>query len=59
MTPFRGLCKESQVGIWEGAYQNQAWLRWWDVQDNLLLAGKQQNSGQSPSKRKPLDLLNG
>jgi len=30
-----------EVGVWEGAYQNQSqlWLRWWDLQGNLLLTG--------------------
>ncbi|MGD1804559.1 hypothetical protein ACP6PL_03830 [Dapis sp. BLCC M126] len=28
-----------ELGIWEGEYQSQVWpwLRWWDVQGNLLL----------------------
>jgi Uma2 family endonuclease len=32
---------EVEVGVWEGAYQNQTqrWLRWWDLQGNLLLTG--------------------
>jgi len=27
--------------VWEEAYQNQIqlWLRWWDLQGNLLLTG--------------------
>lgn len=30
-----------EVGVWEGIYQNQTqpWLRWWDLQGNLLLTG--------------------
>jgi len=29
--------------VWDGAYQNQTqlWLRWWDVQGNLLLTGSE------------------
>lgn len=32
---------EVELGVWEGAYQNQTqpWLRWWDLQGNLLLTG--------------------
>jgi Uma2 family endonuclease len=32
---------EVELGAWEGAYQNQTqpWLRWWDLQGNLLLTG--------------------
>ncbi|BAY79512.1 hypothetical protein NIES25_59970 (plasmid) [Nostoc linckia NIES-25] len=30
-----------QLGIWLGVYQNVElpWLRWWDLQSNLLLTG--------------------
>ena len=32
-----------EIGVWDGAYQNQPqlWLRWWDVQGNLLLTGSE------------------
>ncbi|GAC1449876.1 MAG: Uma2 family endonuclease [Chamaesiphon sp.] len=32
-----------ELGIWDGAYQNQnqLWLRWWDMQGNLLLTGSE------------------
>lgn len=32
-----------EVGVWEGAYQNQTqrWLRWWNLQGNLLLTGSE------------------
>jgi len=32
---------EVEIGVWEGAYQNQTqrWLRWWDLQGNLLKTG--------------------
>jgi Uma2 family endonuclease len=32
-----------EVGVWEGAYQNQIqlWLRWWDLQGDLLLTGSE------------------
>ncbi|NJO40947.1 MAG: Uma2 family endonuclease [Cyanobacteria bacterium RU_5_0] len=34
---------EVEIGVWEGAYQNQIqlWLRWWDFQGNLLLTGNE------------------
>ncbi|MDZ8239173.1 MAG: hypothetical protein RMZ69_18825 [Nostoc sp. ChiQUE01a] len=30
-----------ELGIWQGVYQNVElpWLRWWDLQGNLLLTG--------------------
>ncbi len=30
-----------ELGLWQGSYQNQnqLWLRWWDLQGNLLLIG--------------------
>ncbi|NET55804.1 MAG: Uma2 family endonuclease [Symploca sp. SIO2E6] len=30
-----------EIGLWQGSYlnQNQLWLRWWDIQGNLLLIG--------------------
>lgn len=32
-----------ELGLWQGSYQNQEflWLRWWDLQGNLLLIGEQ------------------
>ncbi len=37
------LPMEVEVGVWNGTYQNQTqlWLRWWDVQGNLLLTGSE------------------
>lgn len=34
---------EVELGVWEGSYQNQTqcWLRWWDLQGNLLLTGSE------------------
>lgn len=34
---------EVELGVWEGAYQNQTqlWLRWWNLQGNLLLTGSE------------------
>ncbi len=32
-----------ELGIWQGQYQNMElpWLRWWDLQGNLLLTGEE------------------
>jgi Uma2 family endonuclease len=32
---------EVELGLWQGSYQNQTqlWLRWWDLEGNLLLTG--------------------
>ncbi|MEH1834654.1 MAG: Uma2 family endonuclease [Nostoc sp.] len=34
---------EAELGIWQGQYQNMElpWLRWWDLQGNLLLTGEE------------------
>ena len=34
---------EVELGLWQGTYQNQEqlWLRWWDLQGNLLLIGSE------------------
>jgi len=33
-----------ELGLWQGSYQNQTqmWLRWWDLDGNLLLTGHEQ-----------------
>jgi hypothetical protein len=32
-----------ELGLWQGTYQNQdqLWLRWWDLEGNLLLIGSE------------------
>ena len=32
-----------ELGLWQGEYQNMElpWLRWWDLQGNLLLTGEE------------------
>ncbi|MGL5083691.1 MAG: Uma2 family endonuclease [Microcoleaceae cyanobacterium] len=32
-----------ELGLWQGTYQNQTqlWLRWWDLEGNLLLIGNE------------------
>jgi hypothetical protein len=51
-----------ELGIWQGRYMNQTfpWLRWWDSQGNLLLAGEeraereQQRAAQFAAKLREL-----
>jgi hypothetical protein len=33
-----------ELGIWQGTYKNVElpWLRWWDLEGNLLLTGEEQ-----------------
>ncbi|BCL34007.1 hypothetical protein NSMS1_04540 [Nostoc sp. MS1] len=34
-----------ELGLWQGSYLNnpeQLWLRWWDLDGNLLLVGKEE-----------------
>lgn len=35
-----------ELGLWQGSYQNQTmlWLRWWDIEGNLLLTGAERAS---------------
>lgn len=38
------LPMQVELGVWQGVYQNypvQRWLRWWDLDGNLLLTGKE------------------
>ena len=36
-------CLGVELGIWQGEYQNVElpWLRWWDLEGNLLLTGQE------------------
>ncbi|QIZ70607.1 Uma2 family endonuclease [Oxynema aestuarii] len=45
-----------ELGIWEGTYQNQTqqWLRWWDLEGNLLLIG-QEEAQKERQKRQQLE----
>ncbi|NEU71312.1 Uma2 family endonuclease [Hassallia byssoidea VB512170] len=38
-----------ELGIWQGEYQNAElpWLRWWDLQGNLLLSGEERAEQES------------
>ncbi|MBD0389738.1 MAG: Uma2 family endonuclease [Nostoc sp. C3-bin3] len=38
-----------ELGIWQGVYQNAElpWLRWWDLQGNLLLDGEERAEQES------------
>ena len=38
-----------ELGLWQGSYLNnpeQLWLRWWDLNGNLLLVGKEEAQSQ-------------
>ncbi len=40
-----------ELGVWQGVYQNQPeqpWLRWWDLQGNLLLTGQEAAQQERP-----------
>lgn len=43
---------EAELGLWEGTYQNQSmlWLRWWDLQGNLLLLGQEMANQERQEK---------
>ncbi len=52
-----------ELGLWQGTYQNQPeqlWLRWWDLEGNLLLIGfeeaqrQRQRADQERQKRQQL-----
>ncbi|MCS6814483.1 MAG: Uma2 family endonuclease [Cyanobacteria bacterium] len=51
-----------EIGVWEGTYLNQTqqWLRWWDLEGNLLLTGHEraanaeQQAKQERQKREQL-----
>jgi hypothetical protein len=38
-----------ELGLWSGVYQNVElpWLRWWDLQGNLLLSGDERAEQES------------
>ncbi|MBD2519811.1 Uma2 family endonuclease [Nostoc sp. FACHB-973] len=40
---------EVELGLWQGEYQNVElpWLRWWDLQGNLLLTGSERAEQES------------
>jgi hypothetical protein len=51
-----------ELGIWQGEYQNAElpWLRWWDLQGNLLLSGDEraeQESQRAEQERQRADRL--
>ena len=41
-----------ELGVWEGSYQNQTqkWLRWWDLEGNLLLIGQEEAQKERQEK---------
>ncbi|MGM3305463.1 Uma2 family endonuclease [Anabaena sp. WFMT] len=51
-----------ELGLWQGEYQNAElpWLRWWDLQGNLLLTGEEraeQESQRAELERQKSDRL--
>lgn len=51
-----------ELGLWEEVYQNVEllWLRWWDLQGNLLLSGDEraeQESQKAKQERQRADRL--
>lgn len=50
---------EVELGVWEGYYQNQLmrWLRWWDLQGNLLLTGQEAAEVERLEKEQALEEL--
>lgn len=48
-----------ELGVWEGSYQNQEmqWLRWWDLEGNLLLTGQETAERERQEKEQALEEL--
>ena len=51
-----------ELGIWQGTYQNSdlPWLRWWDLDGNLLLTGwenSQQERQRTEQERQRVEIL--
>jgi hypothetical protein len=51
-----------ELGLWHGVYQNAElpWLRWWDLEGNLLLSGEEraeQESQRAEQERQRADRL--
>lgn len=48
-----------ELGIWEGTYQNVElpWLRWWDAQGNLLLAGSERADQERQARQAAIPRL--
>lgn len=46
-----------ELGVWEGLYQNQlmCWLRWWDLEGNLLLIGQEALQQERQAKEQALE----
>lgn len=45
-----------ELGLWQGTYQNQTmlWLRWWDLEGNLLLTGQERAELEQAQKEQAL-----
>ncbi|PSN11336.1 hypothetical protein C7293_24660 [filamentous cyanobacterium CCT1] len=49
-----------ELGIWHGQFMNQPeqpWLRWWDVDGNLLLTGREQAEQEAAKRQQLTDQL--
>ncbi len=48
-----------EVGIWQGTYKNAdlPWMRWWDLQGNLLLTGQELAELERQAKEQALEEL--
>jgi Uma2 family endonuclease len=46
-----------EIGVWQGSYQNQTmpWLRWWDLQGNLLPTGQELAQLERQEKEQALE----
>ena len=49
-----------ELGVWQGAFLNnpeQLWLRWWDLNGNLLFTGHEQAERERQDKEQALQQL--
>ena len=49
-----------ELGLWRGTFLNnpeQLWLRWWDLEGNLLLTGHEQAEQERQEKEQALQQL--
>lgn len=54
------LPMQVELGLWQGTVLNQPeqlWLRWWDLEGNLLLTGHEQAEQERQEKEQALQQL--
>ncbi len=53
------LPMEVELGLWQGAYlaQERQWLRWWDLEGNLLLMNREQVELEKQKRQNLVDRL--